>query len=342
MEQLASDGVPRLGFCGNSGSGKTTIIEKIIPLLRGMGLKAGYLKHGAHALQSDREGKDTWRIFNSGAEVISADSPGETFTRARESGPAASGLFAECDIVLVEGYKDAAWDKIWVHPFAGGADEISIHNVIYEIGGPASLRHGDVGVIASQVAYWLIRQQLLKPLYGGVLIGGKSVRMGSPKTMLPAGEGVLVERIYNMVKARCNRAVLLGAAPLPESLAGVERLADPPGFEGPLAGLMAARRHAPFADWLIVAVDLPNLDHRFLGKLVRQSPAFRFIGARSPGGPPEPLCALYSSQILAALDRSFDGDFSVSRLLAKLGINGNPALWDGWRLKNANVPSDLV
>ena len=53
---------------GPSGSGKTSLIEDLVATLtREQGLKVGYLKTTAHSLQSDHEGKDTWRIRRAGA-----------------------------------------------------------------------------------------------------------------------------------------------------------------------------------------------------------------------------------------------------------------------------------
>ncbi len=335
-------GVPVIGFCGYSGSGKTTILEKVVALLARRGLKVGYLKHDAHGLQVDREGKDTDRLFKAGAQVIAAGSPDEGFIRLRDGSAFLSpAVFAECDIVMVEGYKSAPWDKIWVHPHNGGEDRVTVDNVIYEVGGSGTLRHDQEGQVANQVAYWLIRSLLLKPLYAGILIGGKSSRMGSPKALLKAGEATLVEKVFRTVGRHANRIYLLGSGPLPAALADEERIADPPGFEGPLAGLMAAHRFAPGADWLIFAVDMPNISDAYVERLIRREPAFRFTGARSPHGV-EPLASCYSSQLLARIAGGHGGERSVARILEKLGIKGNPSLFDPLTHKNINTPADLA
>ena len=336
------NGVPVIGFCGYSGSGKTTIIERIVSKLARRGLAIAYLKHDAHGLQVDREGKDTDRIFKAGARVIAAGSSTEGFLRTQGGEEfVCPPSFAECDIIIVEGYKDAPWEKIWVHPHAGREDPVTAAKVIYEIGGRASLRHDETGKIADQVGYWLVRALLLKPLYAGVLVGGKSSRMGRPKALLPAGNVTLAEHVYGVVKRHANRAYLLGSGPLPPALAEVERIADPPGFEGPLAGLVAAHRFAPDADWLIFAVDLPNIDDGYVGRLLRREPAFRFMGPRSEKGV-EPLASGYSSQLLARIEREHGGEMSINRLLERFGVKGDPRLFDAVRLKNLNTPSDVA
>ncbi len=336
------NGVPVIGFCGYSGSGKTTIIERIIPMLARRGLAVAYLKHDAHGLTVDREGKDTDRIFKAGARVIAAGSPDEGFVRTHGGGEfVCPPSFAECDIIIVEGYKNAPWDKVWVHPHNGGGDKAGVDKIIYEVGGHGSLRHNETGQIAHQVGYWLVRALLLKPLYAGILVGGKSSRMGRPKSLLPAGDATLAEHVYGVVKNHANRTYLLGSGPLPPALAEVERIADPPGFEGPLAGLVAAHRFAPEADWLIFAVDMPNLDDGYVGRLVRREPAFRFMGPRSEKGI-EPLAGCYSSQLLARIAREHGGEMSIIRLLEKFGVNGDPRLFDAAIMKNLNTPSDLA
>ncbi len=335
------NGVPVIGFCGYSGSGKTTIIEKVVPRLARRGLAVAYLKHDAHALQVDREGKDTDRIFKAGARVIAAGSSAEGFVRTHGGEEfVCPPSFAECDIILVEGYKDAPWEKIWVHPHGGGEDVIAAKKVIREIGGRSSLRHNETEQIADQIGYWLVRSLLLKPLYAGILVGGKSVRMGRPKSLLPAGNATLVEHVHGVVKGYVNRIYLLGSGPLPPALAEAERIADAPGFEGPLAGLVAAHRFAPDADWLLFAVDMPNIDGAYVGRFGRRDPAFRFMGPRSEKGL-EPLASCYSSQLLARMAREHGGEMSIARLLEKFGVKGDSCLYDPVRLINVNTPEDL-
>ncbi|MBI3794133.1 MAG: molybdopterin-guanine dinucleotide biosynthesis protein B [Nitrospinae bacterium] len=297
--------LPTIGFCGHSGSGKTTMFEKLVPLLSARGLRVGYLKHDAHRLDVDREGKDTQRLFNAGANSVAATSPDETFVRlAVTDVEHAPWVFSECDVVIAEGYKNGPWEKIWVHPYSGGRD--------------------------------------LPP--GGLLIGGKSTRMGTPKSLLPFGANSLSEKQHSLLGAVCDKVYLLGSGPLPQTLSTADRLSDAPGFTGPLAALMSAHRHAPDADWLFLAVDLPGMDAEYLTRLKNvRSPGARFIGARDPwDGALEPLASLYASQLLSAMAGRHDGETSINKVLNSLGAEGSAELFDAERLKNANIPQDLV
>ncbi len=340
---------PALCFCGYSGSGKTTLLEKLAATLADKGFIIGYLKHDAHGFEMDREGKDTFRLFSAGASPVAITSPHEAAARIRAADLSIvqDALFAECDMVLVEGYKNAKrdrdwdWDKVWVHPFTGKTDEVpKLDNLATEIGGGSDLKHDDIEAIANFAKNWLNEKIIrAKPLYGGLLIGGKSKRMGRPKSTMRLGETTFAEKQFNLLKKHCNAVYLLGTGPLPESLREAERIADPPGIEGPLAGLMAAGRFAPQADWLILAVDMPDLNDSHIAKLLGGRKAgFRCVlPYNNETGKPEPLCALYSSQIFWAIKRSRNGETSINRVLKALGVKAAAGFLDKAAFKNINL-----
>jgi len=335
-----------LGFCGYSGSGKTTILEKLAALLTDKGLSVGYFKHDAHRFDIDRKGKDSDRLFNAGVKTLALTSPDESAARFKSADPdgEVERILAECDIVLVEGYKNGPWDKLWVHPYDGSADELpELDNLVGQVGGGSELKHDDITSIASFVNGWLKKKTAKNTLYGGLLIGGKSVRMGSPKSLLEVGGETFAEKQYRILKKNCDEVFLLGSGHLPESLRDTPRLADPPGIEGPIAGLITAGRWAPSADWLILAVDMPNVNESHIEKLLAgRKPGFRCVMAQNPdSGKPEPVCALYSSQLLHIADARRQGELSITKLLARLGVELVAGLLDATALKNVNRPEEL-
>jgi molybdopterin-guanine dinucleotide biosynthesis protein MobB len=347
MEKLL--GLPShlfLGFCGYSGSGKTAILEKLAGLLADKGYAVGYLKHDAHRMDIDRKGKDTDRLFNSGVKTLAITSPDQSAARFKSADLDGAGerLFAECDIVLVEGYKNAEWEKLWVHPYSGGSGDMpEMDNLVGQVGGGSGFKHDDIESIADFVTGWMERKVVQKPLYGGLLFGGKSVRMGRPKSMLKLGDETFAEKQYRLLSGKCGEIFLLGSGPLPESLRDAPRIADPPGIEGPIAGLLSAGRFAPSADWLILAVDMPNVNESHLDKLLAgRKPGFRCVMAGNRDTEKmEPLCALYSSQLLRTIDIRRHGELSITRLLTRLGVKPAEGLLNAEALKNVNSPEEL-
>lgn len=144
----------------------------------------------------------------------------------------------------------------------------------------------------------------LAPLLGLVLSGGASARMGEDKALLDiGGEPQLQATLRRLSKHVRPCFVSLRADQRNEPLrSGMGQIVDDIDGIGPAAGLLAARRAYPGAAWLVVACDLPLLDHAALETLIRARDGRRAaIGYRSSQDDlPEPLCAIWEP---AALDR---------------------------------------
>ncbi len=96
--------LPILGFSGWSSSGKTTLIEKLIPILWEKGIRSAVIKHDVHGISEDETGKDSFRFIQAGAAACILCGPGgpslseaiETVTNSKKA-----------DLILVEGFKSA-------------------------------------------------------------------------------------------------------------------------------------------------------------------------------------------------------------------------------------------
>ena len=102
---------------GHSNSGKTTLIEKLIPELKRRGYRIGTIKHSHHVISMDHPGKDTYRHRAAGADTVLAASPGQiSMAKTWEETGLDSLLpyFQDMDIVLVEGFKQEKKPKIEV------------------------------------------------------------------------------------------------------------------------------------------------------------------------------------------------------------------------------------
>ena len=140
-----------------------------------------------------------------------------------------------------------------------------------------------------------------QPIYGLVLVGGKSQRMGSDKALLRYGkQGTQIEHTSTLLDTVCDRVFISQrteqrfecpaiAKPIYDSIDDVK---------GPLCGILSAMAAHPNAHWLVLACDLPFLTQATLEKLslefqqhLPQLTAYQ----STHDGLPEPLCAIYPS-----------------------------------------------
>jgi len=112
---------PIISVVGKKKSGKTTLIEKLLPALKSRGLKVATIKRDAHKFDMDKPGKDTYRHFEAGADavVISSSEKMAMIRRTDEElsldEVVSKYLGEDFDLVITEGYKRDAKPKIEVH-----------------------------------------------------------------------------------------------------------------------------------------------------------------------------------------------------------------------------------
>ena len=99
-----------IGFIGYSNSGKTTLIERLIPLFRARGLSVSAIKNAHHGFDMDRPGKDSFRYRESGAGqvLIATALRWALLTETPERASTLDELLARlepCDLVIIEGFK---------------------------------------------------------------------------------------------------------------------------------------------------------------------------------------------------------------------------------------------
>lgn len=109
-----------VAFIARSGTGKTTLIEKILPELAARGYRVGAIKHDAHRFDIDYPGKDSHRLTAAGAATMLITSAEKLAIVKKHSGsPPAEELirtyFPDMDIVLVEGFRGSGLPKIEIH-----------------------------------------------------------------------------------------------------------------------------------------------------------------------------------------------------------------------------------
>lgn len=118
---VASAPKPRaISFVAKSGTGKTTLLEKVIAELKCHGWRVGVIKHDAHRLEIDHPGKDSYRLVAAGADTMLISSSEKlALIKQHKTTPPIQELIAnylnDVDIILTEGFKQSSLPKIEVH-----------------------------------------------------------------------------------------------------------------------------------------------------------------------------------------------------------------------------------
>ena len=119
---------PVLGFAAFSGTGKTTLLRQLLPILKGRGLRVGIIKHAHHRFEIDIPGKDSYELRKAGASqmlITSGHRWAMMVDREVEGDPKLQEAIdqlnqSELDLILVEGFKHESFPKIELHRPAVG------------------------------------------------------------------------------------------------------------------------------------------------------------------------------------------------------------------------------
>ena len=128
MESHTEFKVPVLGFAAYSGTGKTTLLLKLLPLMRLQGLRVALIKQTHHDFEIDKPGKDSYELRKAGANQVLIASEKRCALITEYETPVASDLvelvskldLENLDLVLVEGFKNKSFPKIEIHRAAAG------------------------------------------------------------------------------------------------------------------------------------------------------------------------------------------------------------------------------
>lgn len=122
IEKISYD-KPLLGFAAFSGTGKTTLLLKLIPELKQRGLRIAVIKHAHHNFDMDTPGKDSYELRKAGAVpmlICSSNRTVITIENETEADPTLQQMLMHIpadsvDMILVEGFKKWPFDKIELH-----------------------------------------------------------------------------------------------------------------------------------------------------------------------------------------------------------------------------------
>lgn len=183
-------------------------------------------------------------------------------------------------------------------------------------------------------------------IYGLVLAGGESRRMGRDKALLIRDGRSQLAHIAALLEGITERVYVSSRQEQQDDpeRSRFENIVDRYADIGPVAGILSAMDAHPNIDWLVVACDLPNIDATTLSFLLEKSdPKQSFTAFKSNyDGLPEPLCALYRSGSGAIIRRFVEDGIVCPR---KILIRSDTQLLeqpDPAALDNINTPDDLA
>ncbi len=183
-------------------------------------------------------------------------------------------------------------------------------------------------------------------VYGLVLAGGRSRRMGHDKALLDRGGRSQLAFAVELLTGCVDRVFVSTRADQKDEAERrqYEQIVDRYDDLGPVAGILSAMDEHPDVDWLVVACDLPNIDARtILYLLDHRATSKPFVAyASSYDGLPEPLCALYRQGSEATVRKFVTEGVVCPR---KILIRSDTLLLDQPNpnsLDNVNTPDDLA
>ncbi len=313
---------PILGICGFSGSGKTTLIEAVIPKLTARGLAVAAVKCDAHHVEVDKPGKDSDRYFRAGADVFLR---GDTEDFTRIHAPDERGLNARLaelarsyDLLLLEGGKHLSIPKIWLQSEGGDTPPGDVTGIELVL----SRGENRTEALMTFIDRWLPVRWLKTPVYGCILIGGRSGRVGQPKHLIAERGRTWFERTVSCLQPHVEIIAAVGGGDLPTDVVetfGIVRFPDISDAGGPLAGMLACMRWAPDVSWIVTSCDLPDMTSEAVGWLVSKRAPGVWAVLPLPEGSNyiEPLFAYYDLRSHRLLEiGAAEGVFRPAQIIA--------------------------
>jgi molybdopterin-guanine dinucleotide biosynthesis adapter protein len=163
-----------LGFAAWSGTGKTTLLVKLLPLLKQRGIRVAMIKHAHHDFDIDHPGKDSYELRKAGADqVLIASNQRRALITETPAGddPDLWNLvnsldLNNIDLVMVEGFRHVAFPKIELHrPSTGKSLLYQLDQSIIAVASDEPVNTGDLPLLdlnrpvefVEYIEHWLTR-----------------------------------------------------------------------------------------------------------------------------------------------------------------------------------------
>lgn len=314
-------------------------------------LKAGDFAGGEYLLveeKGENPGKDTGRMRMAGAHAVywlSARSENlpegmGKFLALINNGPdkiiicesnsmrlfVKPGLFLVNQNVLDQSVKPSCLDVIG---FADRVVRFDSGKFLFDID------IGDVGYKEGRLA---IREDATAI----ILAGGKSSRMGRDKSLLPAGNLSVIEKIAAQL-AGSFREILLSAGDEEKyRFLNLPVVPDLEEGQGPLMGIYSALLYSRHEINFVVACDIPELNLEYVKEMLHRAKNYDVVVPRWPDGKLEPLFAVYKKSVLSDVKKLLDaGERKIRLLFTSLSnVHYLPLADEGEWYENLNTPED--
>ena len=185
----------------------------------------------------------------------------------------------------------------------------------------------------------------------GILIGGRSRRMGHPKALIRINNTTLIERTVEISRCVADDIMLLGQPTfaLPESLSSLDVIPDRHRDTGPIGGLDALLSHWPGRACILLACDMPYVSETLLRRMASTEDGFDAAVCRTPNADAKspdrwhPCCGLYRPSALPIIESAIAaGQYGMIAMLAKLRVLPVDLTGRDTRtVENWNNPADL-
>ena len=341
-----------IGFSGNSGTGKTTLIEKLVKKLS-QNYSIAFIKHDIHGFEIDKKGKDTYRIYGAGADAVYiSDNNHRAYISKKELN---SDLFKEelllYDFAVIEGYKKENFNKylLWEDLDKNNIPNLekneNIKGIILKnyknfISGIKVFDRNDIDGI---YADFLKNLENMKPdLNALILVGGKSSRMGEDKGLINYNGTKQVDYLYNLLKPFVNE-VIVSVNSNQKTLSEYSKfntVVDKINETGPLGGILSAFIEDKSKAYLVVACDLPLVDENVIVSILKNRDFLKFGTFFDSEYGFEPLIGIYEPKSFPFLLKSlYKGRYGIKNTLKKLPLNIVENTFKN-KLKNINTAID--
>jgi molybdopterin-guanine dinucleotide biosynthesis protein A len=358
-----------LAITGFSGSGKTTFIEKLIPLFREKEYSVGYIKHTGHPHLFDTPNKDTYRQTIAGACFSTIFSEKYWSIHWQEQFQEQFLRLSPADIQILEGFKQYEGLKlVCVHPVKGipkglewnQLNEKEQTNIIAYLtptteyaqemnlacGKTVAYCRDDIQSIFPKILkQWLDYQNQKVELNAAILVGGQSKRMGKDKFLLDYGKGHHPYYLKEVLeKQQPIKKIYYSGREEQESNLKGNWITDSFLRMGPLGGILSLFQKQPQSAWLVVGCDLACIQTEIIDYLISHRNPLKHgtFFKSSQGDWLETLVGIYEPSIIPSLHFSLaKQQYSLQKILRSRSIEmlTIPEQFEE-QLFNANTPEE--